>query len=123
MSDIETGAKKRSEHRQKGRVVPFRVSPDEYAQLTRLADRAGLTVGSYVRSRALENPTTRARRKPAIEQVAVSRLIGELGSVGSNLNQLARKANSGNFITGEILAALTLIREIGNTAKQLMRNT
>ena len=113
---------KRSEHRQKGRVVPFRVSSEEYSELTSLAARAGLTLGSYVRSRALQTPTTRARRKPAIEQVTVSHLIGELGRVKNNLNQLARKANSGNFITQEILAALAVIQEIGQTAKQSMRN-
>lgn len=122
MSGTGQGAKKRSESRQKGRVVPFRVSAEEYAELTCLAEREGLSVGSYVRSRCLEKPTTRARRKPAIEQVAVSQLIGELGRVKNNLNQLAKKANSGNFVTGEILAALAVIQEIGQTAKQSMRN-
>lgn len=117
-----TAKKQRSESRQKGRVVPFRVSPDEYVELTELADRAGLTIGSYVRSQALEKPVTRARRRPAVEQVAVSQLIGELGRVKNNLNQLAKKANSGNFVTHEILAALAVIQEIGHTAKQLMRN-
>lgn len=58
---------KRSEIRQKGRVVPFRVSDAEYAELTQLADRAGLTLGSYIRSRSLEKPTTRARRRPPAE--------------------------------------------------------
>ena len=122
MSGTEQAVKKRSEHRQKGRVVPFRVSPAEYAELEQLADRSGLTLGSYIRSRCLEKPTTRARRKPAIEQVTVSHLIGELGRVKNNLNQLAKKANSGNFITQEILAALAVIQEIGQTAKQSMRN-
>jgi len=122
MSGTEQAVKKRSEHRQKGRVVPFRVSPDEYAELEQLADRAGLTLGSYIRSRCLEKPTTRARRKPAIEHVTVSQLIGELGRVKNNLNQLARKANSGNFMTQEILAALAVIQEIGQAAKRSMRN-
>ena len=122
MSGTEQAVKKRSEHRQKGRVVPFRVSPEEYAELEQLSDRAGLTLGSYIRSRCLEKPTTRARRKPAIEHVTVSKLIGELGRVKNNLNQLAKKANSGNFITQEILAALAVIQEIGQTAKQSMRN-
>ena len=123
MSGAGQGARKRSENRQKGRVVPFRVSPEEYSELASLADRAGLTLGSYVRSRALETPTTRARRKPAIEQVAVSKLIGELGKVGNNLNQLAKKANAGNLLTQEVLAALAVIHELGSSAKQLMRNT
>jgi len=122
MTGAETGAKKRSENRQKGRVVPFRVSPEEYRELDRLAERSGLSLSSYIRSRCLEQPTTRARRKPAIEQVAVSQLIGELGRVKNNLNQLAKKANSGNFVTGEILAALAVIQEIGQTAKDSMRN-
>ena len=46
---MEQAAGKRSEQRHKSRVVPFRVSPQEYATLTHLADREGLTVGSYIR--------------------------------------------------------------------------
>lgn len=122
MSETKTGAKKRSESRQKQERLTIRFSPSERAELEALAARSGLTLGSYVRSRALAEPTTRARRRPAIEQVAVSQWIGELGKVKNNLNQLAKKANSGNFVTGEILAALALIQEIGNAAKQSMRN-
>lgn len=122
MDGAKTGAKKRSESRQKGERLTVRFSPAEREQLEALAGREGLTLGSYVRSRSLEKPTTRARRRPVIEQVAVSKLIGELGRVKNNLNQLAKQANSGNFITQEILAALAVIQEIGDTAKRSMRN-
>jgi hypothetical protein len=40
-----------------------RHADEERAQIESAAERAGLTVGSYVRSRALAKPTTRAVRR------------------------------------------------------------
>lgn len=122
MSGAESNTKKRSETRQRQRRFQIRILESEYAELARLAEREGVTIATYIRSKTLTVPTTRARRKPAVEVMAVSKLIGELGRVKNNLNQLTKKANSGNFMTQEILAALAVIQEIGDTAKQSMRN-
>ena len=116
-------ARKRSEIRQKGRVVPFRVSPDEYATLTHLADREGLTVGSYIRWQSIEKPanekpTTRARRRPTIEVQTVSALLGQLSKIGSNLNQIAHAANLGAEPGKELDAALAELRVLN---AQIMR--
>jgi hypothetical protein len=122
MQEEGIGAKKRSENRKRRARFELRLLPTERDEIAALAERAGLTIGSYMRSRALEKPTTQARRKPAVEQVAVSKLIGELARVGNNLNQLAKKANAGNFIAEEIRAALAVVQEIGKSAKDVMRN-
>lgn len=112
MSGAEQGAKKRSEIRQKGRVVPFRVAPKEYADLIHLAERSGLTLGSYIRSRALEHPTTRAVRRPTIEVEALNALLREFSKQGTNLNQLAKKANAGNMpLLAEIRATFEANRQ------------
>lgn len=84
-----------SETRQRGGVIPFRVSATERAEIEAAADRAGLTLGSYVRARILTRPTTRATRSPPTNKAALARLLGEIGRVGSNINQIARQLNSG----------------------------
>lgn len=126
MTGGAASARKRSEIRQKGRVVPFRVSPEEYATLTNLADREGLTVGSYIRWQSIEKPanekpTTRARRRPTIEVHTVSALLGQLSKIGSNLNQIAKRANSGDRpLLLELDETLAACRKVAERAKDLL---
>ena len=105
--------KQPSESRQKHRIANFRVTPDEYRQIEANATHAGLTAGSYMRSRALVAPTTRAMRRPVVQQVLLSKLTAELGRSGSNLNQIARGMNSGEAVViDHIQAALKEHRQI-----------
>lgn len=115
---MEQAAGKRSEQRQKSRVVPFRVSPQEYATLTHLADREGLTVGSYIRLQSIEKPTkekptTRAVRRPTVAVQLLGGLLAQIGKIGSNLNQIARQLNQGATLPlTEIETALAEHRQI-----------
>ncbi len=112
MSGAETGAKKRSENRQKQERLTVRFSPTEREQLEALADREGLTLGSYIRSRSLETPTTRARRRPTLEVQAVKALLGQVGKVGGNLHQLLKRVNFGDTpLTADLHATLAEIRQ------------
>lgn len=121
MNAVEQSGKKRSEKRQKGRVVPFRVSFDEYTELEALAERAGLTIGSYVRSRSLEKPTTRAVRRPVPEVQKLSKLLADLSRIGSNINQLAKRANSGDTpLAGDIRDTLAACRRVAEQAKDVL---
>ncbi len=121
MNAVEQSGKKRSEKRQKGRVVPFRVSFDEYTELETLAERAGLTIGSYVRSRSLEKPTTRAVRRPVPEVQKLSKLLADLSRIGSNINQLAKRANSGDTpLAGDIRDTLAACRRVAEQAKDVL---
>ena len=91
----------------------MRFSPTEREELEALADRAGLTLGSYLRSRSLEKPTTRAVRRPPLELQALAHLQNGISKIGSNLNQIARRLNSGELVlTAEIQAALAEHRQI-----------
>lgn len=111
MTGAETGAKKRSENRERQTRLTVRFSPVEREAVEALANRSGLTLASYLRNRALEKPTTRARRRPTVEVEAVKALHGQVSKIGGNLNQLAKKANAGTVLTDEILATLTEIRQ------------
>jgi hypothetical protein len=90
-------ARKRSgtETRQRGGFIGFRATAAERAELDALAERAGLSLSSYVRGCALSAPTTRAVRRPTVERAALSQILAQLGKCGSNLNQIARVLNSG----------------------------
>ncbi len=48
---------------------------------------------SYLRQQGLTKPKTRSMRRPAIEQELLARVLGQLGKIGSNLNQIAHAAN------------------------------
>lgn len=112
MSGAGQGARKRSENRQKQQRLTMRLSPAERQEVETLADRAGLTLASYLRSRALETPTTRAVRRPTVEVGVLNALLREMSKQGSNLNQLAKKANSGNMpLLAEIRATFEVNRQ------------
>ena len=121
MSEVGSGSKKRSETRQKGRVLSIRVSEAERHDVEALAERAGLTVGSFVRSQILSMPTTRAVRRPVAEVKLLTALLGQLQKVGSNINQIARRVNSGDTpLSGDISEALAACRQIAMRAKDAL---
>jgi Bacterial mobilisation protein (MobC) len=78
----------------------IRLTPEERAQLDEDAARSGLTTGAYVRQVLLDAPVPRqSRRLAANDNIAtLSKYIGELGKIGSNLNQIARAANTANSL-------------------------
>ena len=113
-----------SERRQKGRVVPFRVSAEEYAQLDALAEREGLTIGSYIRSRTLTVPTTRAIRRPVVEVELLRRYLNELHKIGSNINQTARRVNMGDTpLAAEIQSTLAACRQIARQVTDILNRS
>ena len=120
-----TGVKKRSEARQRQRRFQVRILEEEYTDLKALAEREGLTIGSYIRHVAIEKPlekkTTRAKRRPTIEVQALSKLISDIGRVGNNVNQIARGINQGDTpLAADIREALASLREISQRAIHLM---
>lgn len=88
----------------RGRFVAVRCTDTEYEKLNALAERAGVPVGPYLRAVALGSKVPRAARRPTVERVALAQVLGALGRVGSNVNQLARVANT----TGELPPTETL---------------
>ena len=121
MNTAAASPKKRSETRQKGRVLSIRVSDGERQEVEAFAAREGLTTGSYVRSRILATPTTRAIRRPVPEVQKLSKVLAELGRMSSNLNQLAKRANSGDMpFAGDIRDTLAACRQIAEQAKDVL---
>jgi hypothetical protein len=74
-------------------IPPIRCTERERVAIKAAADQAGLSVGAFVRTLALGDAGPRAVRRPPIERKELARLLGHLGKVGSNLNQLAHAFN------------------------------
>lgn len=84
-----------SEKRRRTVHFAVRLTPDERSAIEGAAERAGLSTGSYARQVLLGAPAPRQVRRPPVERKELARLLGEIGHVGGNLNQLAHMANTG----------------------------
>ena len=69
----------------------MRISPQEAATIRQLAQSRGETVSAMMRSALLHNRPRLTR----IDLQAVARLLGQLGKIGSNINQIAYHLNAG----------------------------
>jgi hypothetical protein len=80
--------------------VAVRCTGSEHATMTEAAQRAGLSVGAFLRALACDGPGLRAARRPPIERQELARLLGHIGKLGSNVNQLAYAANAAGDLPG-----------------------
>ncbi len=87
-----------SEKRVRDRHLTIRLSAEERGRIEADAERAGLMTGSYVRRVLIDAAAPRQVRRPMVERALLAKLLGELGHIGSNLNQIARDANMGEGI-------------------------
>lgn len=83
------------EKRQRNRRIDFRLTEAEYAEVRSKADRAGYTVGAYVRATVLGSPGPRAQRLPPTNKVELVKLHHAINKVGNNLNQAQKAVNTG----------------------------
>lgn len=102
-----------TEKRARSTHLTVRLSEDERAAIDAAAERAGLTPGSYARQAMLGAPAPRQVRRPPVEKRELVRLLGGLGNVRGNLNQLAKAVHTGILIySGDIDAALGGLAEV-----------
>ena len=101
----DKGKKSGTEKRQRNKVLQVRLSDAEFAEIEAMADRAELTPASYARSVLLNAPAPRAKRRPAVDTVQVAKLLGEVGKIGSNINQIAHQLNAGTGTSSNAIAA------------------
>ena len=93
--------------------LSIRLSNDERIEIERRAELAGLSLGGYCKSAIFNTPPPRRSRRPVIEKVELSRLLGQAGMVGNNLNQIARQLNQYSAIDlEEVSSALADVAEL-----------
>ncbi len=106
------GRRSGSENRRKSFPVTTRYSPEEYAELEDAASQHGLTRASYQRVQSLAKPKTRSTRRAPIERELLAKVVGQLGKIGSNLNQIAHAANMEITLRSELGSALAELRAL-----------
>jgi hypothetical protein len=101
---VRSAPERKNPHR-----TTLRWSNVDYAKLLANVERSGMTVGSYIRSRVLDDiPTTGERRRGSVELVALAKALALVNKMGGNLHQLVRHLNFGGFpIPEEMCEALT----------------
>ena len=84
-----------TDKRQRSVTVTVRLTAEERAHLESLSSRAGLAAGAFMRAAAFGGAGPRAQRRPPADHAALRQLLGEVGRVGNNINQIARSLNAG----------------------------
>jgi uncharacterized protein (DUF1778 family) len=94
MSDDTARSSSGTSTRQRRQQLVIRCTDDERAGIAAAAERAGMTVGAFMRHQALGTAGPRAARRPVIQKMELAQVLGLLGRVGGNVNQLARAFNT-----------------------------
>ena len=110
-----------TETRQRQRVISFRVDPTEYERIKTEADRGGVTVGTFARDVLISAKAPRRVRRPPAEKAELVRILGELGKIGSNVNQLAAKANVGVLRVLDPMSLAQIQDDLDEMRDDLMR--
>ena len=100
--------------------ISVRCTEDERVLIDTAAARSGLSVGAYLRTLAVGKAGPRAKRRPPIGRAELGRLLGELGKIGSNVNQIAHAYNSRGR-GPELDELVALRREIERIRDALMK--
>ncbi len=83
-----------SDKRQRPSQSLVRWTSEEFARAAAKADKAGLAMAAFIRAAILGDTGPRAQRRPPADHKALRQILGELGRVGNNLNQIARALNA-----------------------------
>lgn len=79
------------------RQVNVRLSAEEAAILDEIVTRAGVSASGYMRAATFNRPPPRAVAKVDVDATMLRQILGHLGKLGSNANQIARGVNTGNL--------------------------
>ena len=85
-----------SNKRQRDKITPIRWNMDEFNRVAARANRSGLSFGAFMRALGLGEPGPRSQKRPPIEKELLLKLLGSLGRLNNNANQIARSINYGD---------------------------
>lgn len=113
-------APKKSETRRRTKCLPVRLTPFEHEKLQRLSAQSGLKMGAFVRKMALGDEGEGAQKEPPPDQQLLASILGQIGKIGSNANQLAKRANTDGFGSIAPSDLKELMESISNIRAMLM---
>lgn len=83
-----------SSKRKRTHQIIVRCTDDEHAAILGKADRVGLASAAFLRAAVLGEAGPRAQRRPPADHKALREILGHLGRIGNNLNQIAHGLNT-----------------------------
>lgn len=88
-----------SNKRQRGHQFVVRCTKDEFNEISANARGAGLRSAAWLRAKGLTkgDPGPRSQHIPPVENELLSTLMGALGRLNNNVNQIAHNLNKGEF--------------------------
>jgi hypothetical protein len=101
---MEGEDKKREQTRKRPHRVHVRFSPEEWVRLCREEVLLGNKKAKILRDAYF----SRSKVTLLMDKEGVQKFLAEFNRIGNNINQLAKKANSGGLVSD---SALTLVRE------------
>lgn len=101
----------------KEHFIGVRITEDLYDVISYEADKAGISISEYFR-RLATNHTINVQEVIVMDNSKLLEILGGMGKIGSNLNQIARHLNEGREwnekLKNEISSALSDLVEIRN---------
>ena len=104
-----TRPQKESDMKREHRVT-IRLTDTEFSIIENTAEQADMTISEYMRKQIMEGQVN-TKFEVVADVKEIKKLIGELGKIGSNLNQIARALNEYgtpyNALSVEVRAAIS----------------
>ena len=104
-----TRPQKESDMKREHRVT-IRLTDTEFSIIENTAEQADMSISEYMRKQIMEGQVN-TKFEVVADVKEIKKLIGELGKIGSNLNQIARYLNEYgvpyNALSGEVRAAIS----------------
>ena len=100
--------------------VNVRLSDDEWEQLNIICELLDENRSKYIRRRIFTGRIPRPVFQYALDEATSKAVTGQLGKIGSNLNQIARKLNSGERADNQMTDAIgNCLSDISMTLRSL----
>jgi hypothetical protein len=104
----------------KGCFIAIRCTVKQHTTIKEKAARAGLSIGAYLRALAVGYPGPHFVHKPRPGDTELARLLGHIGKIGSNINQIAKIVNT--YRRPPSKSALSVMRkDIGRMRRAVLK--
>ena len=101
--------------------VTIRLTDAEFSIIENTAEQADMNISEYMRKQIMEGQVN-TKFEIVADVKEIKKLIGELGKIGSNLNQIARYFNQGGIISSEMRIEIKKsLRDIYEMKYEVMR--
>jgi len=115
-----TRPQKESDMKREHRVT-IRLTDTEFSIIENTAEQADMSISEYMRKQIMEGQVN-TKFEIVADVKEIKKLIGELGKIGSNLNQIARYFNQGGIISSEMRKEIKKsLRDIYEMKYEVMR--